>query len=64
VPGSGIGVAPGPRRELFAVLLQRGVFRQAACHRLSDRAFDDAPDLTYDMAAEILFLIETLEKPR
>ena len=27
-----------------------------------DRALADAPDLTYDMAAEILFLIETLEK--
>ncbi len=29
-----------------------------------DRALADAPDLSYDMAAEILFLIETLEKPR
>ena len=27
-----------------------------------DRALADAPDLNYDMAAEILFLIETLEK--
>lgn len=29
-----------------------------------DRALADAPDLHYTMAAEILFLIETLEKPR
>lgn len=29
-----------------------------------DRSLADAPDLTYDMAAEIHFLIETLEKPR
>ena len=29
-----------------------------------DRALADAPDLEYSMAAEILFLIETLEKPR
>lgn len=29
-----------------------------------DRALADAPDLHYGMAAEILFLIETLEKPR
>ncbi len=29
-----------------------------------DRTLADAPDLTYDMAAEILFLIEQLEKPR
>jgi tetratricopeptide (TPR) repeat protein len=29
-----------------------------------DRALADAPDLDYGMAAEILFLIETLEKPR
>lgn len=29
-----------------------------------DRTLADAPDLTYTMAAEILFLIETLEKPR
>jgi tetratricopeptide (TPR) repeat protein len=28
-----------------------------------DRALADAPDLDYTMAAEILFLIETLEKP-
>jgi hypothetical protein len=27
-----------------------------------DRTLADAPDLTYTMAAEILFLIETLEK--
>jgi len=27
-----------------------------------DRALADAPDLAYSMAAEILFLIETLEK--
>ncbi|MBI2501922.1 MAG: hypothetical protein HYW07_01650 [Candidatus Latescibacteria bacterium] len=29
-----------------------------------DRTLADAPDLDYTMAAEILFLIETLEKPR
>lgn len=29
-----------------------------------DRTLADAPDLDYSMAAEILFLIETLEKPR
>jgi tetratricopeptide (TPR) repeat protein len=29
-----------------------------------DRRLADAPDLDYSMAAEILFLIETLEKPR
>jgi tetratricopeptide (TPR) repeat protein len=29
-----------------------------------DRALADAPELGYSMAAEILFLIETLEKPR
>jgi tetratricopeptide (TPR) repeat protein len=29
-----------------------------------DRTLADAPDLDYGMAAEILFLIETLEKPR
>ncbi|MDP1786733.1 hypothetical protein [Nitrosomonas sp.] len=29
-----------------------------------DRMLVDAPDLNYAMAAEILFLIETLEKPR
>ena len=29
-----------------------------------DRTLADALDLTYDMAAEILFLIETLEKSR
>ena len=29
-----------------------------------DRTLADATDLSYDMAAEILFLIETLEKPR
>lgn len=29
-----------------------------------DRSLADAPDLDYAMAAEILFLIETLEKPR
>jgi integrase len=29
-----------------------------------DRALADAPDLSYSMAAEILFLIETLETPR
>jgi hypothetical protein len=29
-----------------------------------DRALANAPDLQYSMAAEILFLIETLEKPR
>jgi hypothetical protein len=29
-----------------------------------DRALADASDLNYQMAAEILFLIETLEKPR
>ncbi len=29
-----------------------------------DRSLADAPDLDYSMAAEILFLIETLEKPR
>jgi tetratricopeptide (TPR) repeat protein len=29
-----------------------------------DRTLADAPDLHYTMAAEILFLIETLEKPR
>ncbi|MBC8031234.1 MAG: TIR domain-containing protein [Pyrinomonadaceae bacterium] len=29
-----------------------------------DRTIADAPDLNYGMAAEILFLIETLEKPR
>ena len=28
-----------------------------------DRTLADAPDLDYTMAAEILFLIETLEKP-
>jgi len=28
-----------------------------------DRSLADAPDLNYSMAAEILFLIETLEKP-
>ena len=29
-----------------------------------DRTLADAPDLDYTMAAEILFLIETLEKSR
>jgi hypothetical protein len=29
-----------------------------------DRGLADAPDLSYSMAAEILFLIETLETPR
>ena len=29
-----------------------------------DRTLADAPDLHYMMAAEILFLLETLEKPR
>ncbi len=29
-----------------------------------DRALADAPDLDFSMAAEILFLIETLEKRR
>ena len=29
-----------------------------------DRSLADAPDLHYSMAAEILFLVETLEKPR
>jgi tetratricopeptide (TPR) repeat protein len=29
-----------------------------------DRPLADAPDLNYSMAAEILFLLETLEKPR
>mgnify|MGYP001617417884 CR=1 FL=1 len=29
-----------------------------------DRTLADAPELNYTMAAEILFLIETLEKPR
>ena len=35
---------------------------QAIAAGSRDRALADAPDLTYDMAAEILFLIETLEK--
>ena len=29
-----------------------------------DRTLADAPDLHYSMAAEILFLLETLERPR
>jgi len=29
-----------------------------------NRTHADAPDLLYTMAAEILFLLETLEKPR
>lgn len=29
-----------------------------------DRTLADAPDLSFDMAAEILFLLETLAKPR
>ena len=33
-------------------------------HDLKDRTLADTPDLDYSMAAEILFLIETLEKAR
>ena len=38
----------------------------ASCGTLGsrDRTLADAPDLSYTMAAEILFLIETLEKRR
>jgi len=40
--------------------------RKPACAlasaRARDRAVADAPDLDYSMAAEILLLIETLEK--
>ena len=37
---------------------------QAVVADSRDRTLADAPDLEYSMAAEILFLIETLEKPR
>lgn len=37
---------------------------QAIVAASRDRTLADAPDLDYTMAAEILFLIETLEQPR
>lgn len=37
---------------------------QAIVDGSRDRSLADAPDLDFSMAAEILFLIETLEKPR
>jgi hypothetical protein len=44
---------PGPARRRPAIVAGR-----------RDRTLADAPDLDYTMAAEILFLIETLEKSR
>ena len=49
--------AVGPFRTFIRAL-------QAIVAGRRDRTLADAPDLTFDMAAEILFLIETLEKPR
>jgi hypothetical protein len=46
-------VIPAPNRALQAIVAGR-----------RDRTLADAPDLDFTMAAEILFLIETLEKPR
>jgi hypothetical protein len=37
---------------------------QAIVDGSRDRKLADAPDLDYSMAVEILFLIETLEKPQ
>jgi tetratricopeptide (TPR) repeat protein len=49
--------AAGPRLTLVRAL-------QAIVAGSRDRTLADAPDLDHTMAAEILFLIETLEKPR
>ena len=49
--------ATGPIRTFIQAL-------QAIVAGSRDRALADAPELDYTMAAEILFLIETLEKPR
>jgi hypothetical protein len=48
---------PAPRRTYVQAL-------KAIVDGSRDRTLADAPELDYDMAAEILFLIETLQKPR
>lgn len=48
---------PGDARTFIRAL-------QAIVDGSRDRTLADAPDLSYGMAAEILFLIETLEAPR
>ena len=67
---------PGERGEAAFLLEQLGVNPETAwllpfIHALQaivagrrDRTLADAPDLDYSMAAEILFLIETLEKTK
>jgi hypothetical protein len=42
--------------------IQKAISLQAIVAGGRDRNLADAPDLDYSMAAEILFLIETLEK--
>ena len=48
---------PGYARPLIQTL-------QAIVAGSRDRTLADAPELDFSMAAEILFLIETLEQPR
>ena len=44
--------------------VEKAIFLQAIVAGSRDRTLADAPELNYSMAAEILFLIETLEKLR
>jgi hypothetical protein len=54
-------IAANPKAERFRPCIQA---LQTIVASSRDHALADAPDLSYTMAAEILFLLETLEKPR